>query len=183
MLTLTAIIGVGVLFVLLASLVVFACIRSQRLRGNQSLAPKKIDSTDGRNGVMGSNGANGTVVVDVAPTGDELKINTLNSMEKMMKNTIMKMNGSNQVLTSVVNGGEIPGYLQNGSALPVYAEYDYNYSYPSNDLILANGNVLANNNTALPAYGYDNMYVGTHYIANEYAIQENPLDKVTHSAL
>lgn len=182
-LTLSGIIGTGVLFVLIGSLVAFACIRSQRLRQSHSLAPKKLDSTDNgqmRNGgcATGCNGSLGD------GTADELekKMNTLNSLEKslVMKNTILKMNGSNQVLATVANGNVagvgsgvtesgIPSYVANGS-LPVYSEYEYNYAYPSSDLIIANGSVL-NNNHPLPAYGYDNIaaYNG-HY---DYALHEN----------
>ena len=91
-----------------------------------------------------------------------------------MKNTIMKMNGNNQVLATVANGAEgIPTFMSNG-ALPIYTDYDYNYSYPSNDLIITNGSVI--NNNSLPAYGYDNItaYSG-HFMPNDYSVQENTL--------
>lgn len=169
-LTLSGIVGIGVLFVLVASLVVFACIRSQRLRQEHSLAPKKLDSNDGsRSGVGCATGCNGSVGDG---TGDDLekKMNTLSSLEKslMMKNTILKMTGSSQVLATVANGSEgMSAYVPNGS-LPVYTEYEYNYAYPNSDLVIANGSVL--NNNPLPSYGYDNIgaYAG-HY---DYSMQE-----------
>lgn len=182
-LTLSGIVGIGVLFVLVASLVVFACIRSQRLRQDHSLAPKKLDSNDGsRSGVGCATGCNGSVG-DGTADDLEKKLNTLSSMEKslMMKNTIMKMNGSNQVLATVANGTEpIATYVGNGG-LPVYTEYEYNYAYPSSDLIIANGNVI--NNNPLPSYGYDNISAfNGHY---DYAIQEAliPEDKVLFNGL
>ncbi|KAI2806304.1 hypothetical protein BLOT_005317 [Blomia tropicalis] len=158
-LTLSGILGVGVLFILIASLIVFACIRSQRLRQGHSLAPKKLDSTDGqRTGVGCATACHGSVIGDGTVDEMEKKINTLNSLEKnlLMKNTIMKMTNSNQVLATVANGSEtpLPTYVTNG-ALPVYSEYEYNYAYPSNDLIIANGGVI--NNNPLPTYGYDNI--------------------------
>lgn len=173
-LTLSGIIGTGVVFVLVASLVVFAYIRSQRLRQEHSLAPKKLDSENGsRSGGGCPSGCNGSVG-DGAVDDLEKKMNTLNLLEKslVMKNTIMKMNGSNQVLATVANGSEgMSTYVGNG-ALPVYSEYEYNYAYPSNDLIIGNGSVL--NNNPLPNYGYDNMatYSG-HY---DYAIHANLTD-------
>jgi len=164
-------VGIGVLFVLVASLVVFACIRSQRLRQEHSLAPKKLDSTDGGPRLSCATGCNG--LVDDGAGEDIEKMNTLSSLEKnlMMKNTIMKMTGSNQVLATVAEGSEgcVPAYAANGS-LPVYSEYEYNYAYPnSSDLIIANGTII--NNNPLPNYGYDNIaaYAG-HY---DYAIHEN----------
>ena len=169
MITLSGIVVIGVIFVLMASLIVFACIRSQRLRQSHSLAPKKLDLNDGsRLGTVGSaNECNGSVGNGTGCDDLETKMKSLNSLEKnlLMKNTIMKMTNSNQVLATVANGteGVVPSYVVNG-ALPVYSEYEYNYAYPTNrDLVIANGNVLNhhhNNNinkNSLPSYGYDNI--------------------------
>lgn len=192
-LTLSGIIGTGVLFVLVASLVVFACIRSQRLRQGimaHSLAPKKLDSMDNGhngssslNGVLGGSCSNGSAMTADADVLEK-KMNTLSSLEKnlVMKNTIMKMKaGSNQVLATVANGtegGMVGTYVPNGGALPVYSEYEYNYAYPNSDLVIANGNAVINNNNhqqqhLMLNYGqYDNLaaYNGGHY---DYAIHEN----------
>lgn len=169
-LTISGIFGAGALFVIVASLVIFACIRGQRLRSDVSLAPKKLDNSDETltgNGVMLTNGSslcNGSMVVvdgngHVTGAGldsshFEKKMNTLNSLEKslLMKNTIMKMTGSNQVLTTLANGNEMSlGGNANVGGLPVYSEYEYNYSYP-NELMMSS---VANNNGAIINNNYN----------------------------
>ena len=142
------------------------------------------------NGIGAGSGSGSDGTVDDL----EKKMNTLNSLEKslVMKNTIMKVNhhgGSNQVLATVL--APLPGtaeqhhhhhhlanYMGN-SGLPVYSEYEYNYTaaYPpvghqnplqNGDLVIANGVALNNNNNnnslhhhhhQLPPnyHSYDNM--------------------------
>lgn len=176
-LTLSGIIGAGLLFVVVSSLVVFACIRGQRLRSDISLAPKKLDNSDealtGNGNMVLANGSlcNGSLLVDgnghvggggVAGAGldggghFEKKMNTLNSLEKslLMKNTIMKMTGSNQVLTTLANGTEMALGGAGAGGLPVYSEYEYNYSYP-NELMMSS---VGNNGTIVNNYSaYDNL--------------------------
>lgn len=198
MLTLSGIIATGVLFVMVASLVVYACIRGQRLRQQHSLAPKKLEhSMDHSNGAIGrATSCNGSVMGVGSETAtaaaDDLKINTLNSLEKnlIMKNTIMKIAGANgQVMTTVANGGgdTAPAYLGTNGNLPVYSDYDYNYSYPNGaDLVIANGNVIHNGNHhqqqhhQMSSYGgYDNLtaYPG-HYLADYSPMSVTTVDKV-----
>ncbi|KAF7488042.1 Irregular chiasm C-roughest protein [Sarcoptes scabiei] len=230
-LTLSGIICFGVILALIASLLVFVCIRSQRLNHDHTLVPKKLDPNDSINrqvclsnlnvtcnGVAGVGDLGSVTMTDAGQFDNDYKIATFNSLEKnvLMTNTIMKLNGSNKMLTTTAaatttatetandsvsssnNGARcydpnvdmIGTYLNNRLNLNehgslsngysnLYDPYSYNQrqqqqlnngnnhrtgNHNGTDLIIANGNMIANErilgNGSINSnlyHNYDNM--------------------------
>lgn len=216
---------------LIASLLVFVCIRSQRLNHDHTLVPKKLDPNDSINrqvclsnlnvtcnGVAGVGDLGSVTMTDAGQFDNDYKIATFNSLEKnvLMTNTIMKLNGSNKMLTTTAaatttatetandsvsssnNGARcydpnvdmIGTYLNNRLNLNehgslsngysnLYDPYSYNQrqqqqlnngnnhrtgNHNGTDLIIANGNMIANErilgNGSINSnlyHNYDNM--------------------------
>lgn len=107
--------------------------------GNLSLC----NATSCNGSVIDNPGANGASLINGMDADEETFSNKINSIDRnvLMKNTIMKMNGANQILTTVTNDSNemLVGSNSadnssngngNGAILPMYSEYDsYNYTY------------------------------------------------------
>ena len=117
LLTLGGIFGTGVIFVVSASILIFACIRGQRLKDHDVLGHKKHENSTDRVGVL----SNGTI-----PTDNDLekKTNTMNALTEKnmnmtlgMKNTVMQMHpGSGQIRTTLLHNDH--GSMTNGAYIP-----------------------------------------------------------------
>lgn len=175
-LTLSGIICFAIVFVLVTSLLIFICIRSQRLTNNSndhhSLTPKKLDSLNHDQSITTTTTTrrsvcNGTSSIDcngmIIVANDDYKIN---SMEKniLMKNTIMKMNGSNQILTTLTtttNNGNLTNHHHHHhhSDLLTTANNTNNNGYNGLPPIYNNNDFLHSNNDSYTQYSQLNNLI------------------------
>ncbi|XP_075676932.1 uncharacterized protein LOC113796029 [Dermatophagoides pteronyssinus] len=173
-LTLSGIICFAIVFVLVTSLLIFICIRSQRLTNNSndhhSLTPKKLDSLNHDQSITTTTTrrsvCNGTSSIDcngmIIVANDDYKIN---SMEKniLMKNTIMKMNGSNQILTTLTtttnNGNLTNHHHHHHSDLLTTANNTNNNGYNGLPPIYNNNDFLHSNNDSYSQYSQLNNLI------------------------